>query len=293
MIVTSQDRVVVAGLTGGQGSFWSERMMEYGTNVVGGISASKAGTTHLGVPVLGSFAEAAGEVGVDVGVLFVPPVAARPLAIDAIDSGVRTLVILTEFIPVHDTIAIVHAARETGCAIVGPNTAGIVTPGEAFAGFMPAFNDRIFKVGDVGVVSRSGSLGTLACMELTRAGRGQSAFIGIGGDPVSGTSTRDALAALDAHAATKAVVLIGPSTPRRCPSRSRRSSPAGPLPKDARWATQERSSSATRARGTPNTTRSARPVCGLSMCPPRSRRHSPPDRIRAPAETGPVRQVTR
>lgn len=209
MIVTSEDRVVVAGLTGGQGSFWSERMMEYGTNVVGGISASKAGTTHLGVPVLGSFAEAAGEVGVDVGVLFVPPVAARPLAIDAIDSGVRTLVILTEFIPVHDTIEIVHAARDAGCAVVGPNTAGIVTPGEAFAGFMPAFNDRIFKVGDVGVVSRSGSLGTLACMELTRAGRGQSAFIGIGGDPVSGTSTRDALAALDAHAATKAIVLIG------------------------------------------------------------------------------------
>lgn len=209
MIVTREDKVVVAGLTGGQGSFWSERMMEYGTEVVGGISASKAGTRHLGVPVMGSFAEAAGETGVDVGVLFVPPVAAKSLAIDAIDAGVKILVVLTEFIPVHDTIEMVQAAKEAGCHLVGPNTAGIVTPGEAFAGFMPAFNDRIFLPGDVGVVSRSGSLGTLACLELTRVGRGQSAFIGIGGDPISGTSTRDALVALEDHEATKAVVLIG------------------------------------------------------------------------------------
>lgn len=209
MIVDAEHRVVVAGLTGSQGSFWSERMMEYGTNVVGGISASKAGTRHLGVPVMGSFAEASGETGVDVGVLFVPPVAAKSLTIDAIDAGAQILVVLTEFIPVHDTIEMVRAAREAGCQLIGPNTAGTVTPGVAFAGFMPAFNDRIFKPGDVGVVSRSGSLGTLACMELTRSGRGQSAFIGIGGDPVSGTSTRDALEALENDPKTTAVVLIG------------------------------------------------------------------------------------
>lgn len=209
MILRRDQRVVVAGLTGAQGSFWSEKMMAYGTNVVAGISASKAGTGHLGVPVVGGFAEAAERTGVDVAVMFVPPAAAMPLTLDAVSSGASTVVVLTEFIPVHDTMRMVSAARDAGVTLVGPNTAGIVTVGEGFAGFMPAFNNRIFTPGDVGVVSRSGSLGTLACMELTRSGRGQSAFIGIGGDPVSGTSTRDALEALDNHEATRSVVLIG------------------------------------------------------------------------------------
>lgn len=209
MIVNAEDRVVVAGLTGSQGSFWSKHMADYGTNVVAGVSGSKAGTTHLGVPIHGSFSASAADVGLDVAVMFVPPVAAPSLTIDAIESGAKTVVVLTEFIPVHDTINMVAAARAHGAALIGPNTAGVVTPGEAFAGFMPAFNPDIFKVGDVGVVSRSGSLGTLACMELTRAGRGQSAFLGIGGDPVSGTSTRDALAALEADPKTTSCVLIG------------------------------------------------------------------------------------
>jgi len=209
MILQPEDRVVVAGLTGSQGSFWSEKMMAYGTRVVGGISASKAGTNHLGVPVMGRFAEAADTTGLDVAVMFVPPTAAPTLTIDAIQAGARTVVVLTEFIPVHDTMRMVAVARERGATIVGPNTAGTVTVGSGFAGFMPAFNDRIFRPGAVGVVSRSGSLGTLACMELTRAGRGQSVFIGIGGDPVSGTSTLDALRALENHDGTEAVVLIG------------------------------------------------------------------------------------
>ncbi len=209
MILQQGQRVVVAGLTGAQGSFWSERMMAYGTNVVAGISASKAGTEHLGVPVVGSFAEAAERTGLDVAVMFVPPGAALRLTLDAINSGAQTVVVLTEFIPVHDTMRMVAAARDAGTALVGPNTAGIVTVGQGFAGFMPAFNDRIFTPGNVGVVSRSGSLGTLACMELTRVGRGQSVFIGVGGDPVSGTSTGEALQALDAHPGTTAIVLIG------------------------------------------------------------------------------------
>ncbi len=209
MILEKTHRVVVAGLTGAQGLFWSERMMAYGTNVVAGISASKAGTEHLGVPVVGGFAEAADRTGLDVAVMFIPPGAALPLTLDAISSGAHTVVVLTEFIPVHDTMRMVAAARDAGSTIVGPNTVGIVTVGQGFAGFMPAFNDRIFTPGSVGVISRSGSLGTLACMELTRAGRGQSVFIGIGGDPVSGTSTGEALRALESHNGTDAVVLIG------------------------------------------------------------------------------------
>ncbi len=209
MILQPDHKVVVAGLTGSQGSFWSEKMMAYGTNVVAGISASKAGTEHLGVPVVGSFTQAAERTGLDVAVMFVPPAAALPLTLDAIAAGAHTVVVLTEFIPVHDTMRIVAAARDSGATVVGPNTAGIVTVGQGFAGFMPAFNDRIFIPGRVGVISRSGSLGTLACMELTRAGRGQSVFIGIGGDPVSGTSTADALTALESHPQTDAVVLIG------------------------------------------------------------------------------------
>lgn len=208
MIIDSNDRVVVAGLTGQQGSFWSQHMMDYGTNVVAGISASKAGTSHLGLPVVGSFDEAA-EVGLDVAVLFVPARAASQLACQAAEAGARTIVVLTEFIPVHDTMRMVAAANANGANLIGPNTAGTVTVGSAFAGFMPAFNDRIFSSGDVGIVSRSGSLGTLACMEFTRSGRGQSVFLGIGGDPVSGVSTRRALEALEAHETTKAVVLVG------------------------------------------------------------------------------------
>ena len=142
-------------------------------------------------------------------VLFVPPAGARAAVEDAVAAGVKLVVVLTEFIPVADTMAMVAQAREAGTVIIGPNTAGIVNPGQTFVGFMPAFDPRIFSPGRIGVVSRSGSLGTLAAVELTRAGFGQSAFIGVGGDPVSGTSTAEAFAALNADPNTDAVVLIG------------------------------------------------------------------------------------
>lgn len=209
LIVRAHDRVVVHGLTGRQGAFWADRMREYGTNVVAGVSPTKAGTTHDGLPVLSSAVEAAERVGIDVSVLFVPPAAARDATVDAIDAGARLVVALTEFIPVHDTMRMVAHAQEADAVIIGPNTAGVVTPGEAFVGFMPAFDARIFQPGPVGVVSRSGSLGTLAALELTRAGLGQSAFLGVGGDPVSGTSTADALRALTDDERTDAIVLIG------------------------------------------------------------------------------------
>ena len=210
LFVEREHAVLVHGITGRQGTFWADKMRAYGTNVIGGVSPRKAGTTHLDLPVYGSAVEAtsAGNTP-DVSVLFVPPAGARAAVEDAIAAGVKLIVVLTEFIPVADTMAMVAEAKAAGVSVIGPNTAGIVNPGHTFVGFMPAFDSRIFTPGRVGVVSRSGSLGTLAAVELTRAGLGQSAFFGVGGDPVSGTSSANAFAALDADPGTDAVVLIG------------------------------------------------------------------------------------
>lgn len=209
MIVHDTDRVLVQGITGKQGTFWTEQMQAYGTRVVGGVNPKRAGETHCGVPVFATAKEAADQVGVDVSVMFIPPSAALAAAEDAIEAGVGTLVILTEHIPSHDVMRIHSLAREAGTRIVGPNTAGLVTPGECFVGIMPAFNGRVFKPGKVGVISRSGSLGTLICLNLVQQGFGESAFIGIGGDPMIGTTSRDALEALEQDANTEAVVLVG------------------------------------------------------------------------------------
>ncbi len=209
MIVRAADRVLVQGITGKQGSFWTERMQGCGTRVVGGVNPKKAGSEHRGVPVFASAREAMAEVGFDVSVMFIPPLLAREAALDAIEAGAKTLVVLTEFIPVQDVMAVLGAAKATGCCVVGPNTAGLVTPGEGFVGIMPGFNESIFQPGRVGVISRSGSLGTLVCLNMVRAGYGQSAFIGIGGDPVLGTTTREALARLDRDERTDAVVIVG------------------------------------------------------------------------------------
>ncbi len=209
MIIRSNDRVLVQGITGKQGTFWTERMRECGTQVVGGVNPRKAGTQHLGLPVFATAREAAAAAEFDASVMFVPPALAKEAALDAIGAGAKTLVILTEFIPVQDTLEILAAARDQGTCVVGPNTAGLVTPGEGFLGIMPGFNDTIFRPGPIGVVSRSGSLGTLLCLNLVRSGFGQSAFIGIGGDPVIGTTTREALECLDHDKRTQAVVLVG------------------------------------------------------------------------------------
>ncbi|CAA7614354.1 CoA-binding protein [Magnetospirillum sp. UT-4] len=209
MILHGSDRVLVQGITGKQGTFWTEQMQAYGTNVVGGVNPKRAGEIHCNVPVFATAEEAAEVEPVDVAVMFIPPAAALAAAEDACRAGVRTLIILTEHIPSHDVMRIHAAARESGTRIVGPNTAGLVTPGECFVGIMPAFNDRVFKPGRVGVISRSGSLGTLVCLNLVAEGMGESAFIGIGGDPMVGTTSRDALAAFEADANTDAVVLVG------------------------------------------------------------------------------------
>jgi succinyl-CoA synthetase alpha subunit len=209
MIYRKTHSVLVQGITGKQGTFWTEKMMECGTTVVAGVNPKRAGETHIGVPVFASAAEAMGKAPFDVAVMFIPPAMAKDAALDAIAAGAKLLVMLAEHIPVQDVMAVLLAARKSGTRIVGPNTAGLVTPGEGFVGIMPGHNPNVFRAGSVGVISRSGSLGTLVALNLTRAGIGQSAFIGIGGDPTIGTTTRDALVALNEDERTAAVVLVG------------------------------------------------------------------------------------
>ena len=209
MIVRGEERVLVQGITGRQATYWTSRMQAYGTRVIGGVNPRKAGIAHCGVPVYGSAVEAMADSRFDVSVLFVPPLSVKQAALDALEAGVPKVVLLTEHVPVQDVLVVLATARETGTAVVGPNSPGLVTPGECFVGFMPAFDQTIFRAGRVGVISRSGSLGTLACLNIVQAGLGQSAFIGIGGDPVIGTNTREALQVLEADDRTEGVLLIG------------------------------------------------------------------------------------
>jgi len=209
MIVRGSETVLVQGITGKQGTFWSERMRDYGTRIIGGVNPKRAGETHLGLPVWATAGAAARETAIDAAVMFIPPMGVKEAALDIINAGIGKIVCLTEHVPVHDTMYVLAAARERGARVIGPNTAGIVTVGESFVGFMPAFNSRVFQPGKVGVVSRSGSLGTLLCLNLVQAGLGISAFVGIGGDPVIGTTTKDALVSLDNDAKTEAVALVG------------------------------------------------------------------------------------
>jgi succinyl-CoA synthetase alpha subunit len=209
MIIRGSETVLVQGITGKQGTFWSERMRDYGTKIIGGVNPKRAGETHLGLPVWATAAAAARDTAIDAAVMFIPPMGVKEAALDIINAGIGKIVCLTEHVPVHDTMYVLAAARERGAKLIGPNTAGIVTVGESFVGFMPAFNARVFRPGRIGVVSRSGSLGTLLCLNLVQAGLGISVFIGIGGDPVIGTTTKDALISLDNDAKTEAVALVG------------------------------------------------------------------------------------
>ncbi len=214
--------------------------------------------------------------------MFIPPMAAKAAAIDACEAGAGLLICLTEHIPAHDVMEMHAAARASGTRIVGPNTAGLVTPGETFAGIMPAFNTSVFRPGEVGVISRSGSLGTLICLNLTQAGLGQSVFYGIGGDPMIGTTTREALEMLDADERTRAVAIcgeIGGSAEEEAAeyaatmqSPSSPSSPAAPRRPARRWAMPAPSSLAARATTPPSAGRSRPPASPSPTCRARSRR---------------------
>src|SRR6201981_3000510 len=181
MIYRRGQKVLVQGITGKQGSFWAERMMECGTTVSAGVNPKRAGERHLGLPIYASAKDAMRAECCDVSVIFIPPAMARDAIIDAIEAGIPTIVALTEHIPAHAVLHFSAPLRGTNTRLIGPTTAGIVTPGEGFVGIMPGHNPTVFQPGRIGVISRSGSLGTLVCLNLARSGLGQAAFIGIGG----------------------------------------------------------------------------------------------------------------
>ncbi len=206
MIIERDTRVIVQGITGHQGRYHTRAMIDFGTRVVAGVTPGKGGELVDGVPVYDSVREAADEQGADMSVVFVPPRGAADSALEALDAGVRTVVIVTEHVPVHDAMDVIQYARLKRARVIGPNCPGIASPGRGKAGIMP---NPIFTEGAVGVVSRSGTLTYEVVSSLSRAGLGQSTCLGIGGDPVVGTSFVDALRMFEDDGRTEKVVLIG------------------------------------------------------------------------------------
>ncbi len=199
-------RVVVQGLTGKEGQFHAAKCREYGTKIVAGMTPGKGGTAVDGVPVFNTVAEARAETGCNAALIFVPPLAAADAVLEAADAGIALIVCITEGIPARDEVLVKRALDRTGARLIGPNCPGIISPGKAKLGIMPA---HIHREGTVGVVSRSGTLTYEAVDQLTKLGLGQSTCIGIGGDPVPGTNFVDVLKAFNGDSQTEAVVMIG------------------------------------------------------------------------------------
>jgi succinyl-CoA synthetase alpha subunit len=206
ILVDKSSRVVVQGLTGREGSFHARQCREYGTRIVAGVTPGRGGSTHEEVPVFNTVREAVTREGADVSLIFVPPPAAADAILEAADSGIRLIVCITEGIPVSDMVRVSPFVARTGARLIGPNCPGVISPGKCKVGIMPGY---IHKPGPVGVVSRSGTLTYEAVAQLTRRGIGQTTCIGIGGDPIIGTTFRDALALFKDDPETRAIVMIG------------------------------------------------------------------------------------
>jgi succinyl-CoA synthetase alpha subunit len=206
VLVNKNSKVLIQGFTGNEGSFHASQMIEYGTNVVGGVTPGKGGTLHLGLPVFNTVADAVKSTGADVSVIFVPPFAGADAIMEAADAGIRVIVAITEGIPVADMVKVKEYLSGKGARLVGPNCPGVITPGEAKVGIMPGF---IHRKGTIGVVSRSGTLTYEAVDQVTKAGMGQSTCIGIGGDPIVGTTTLDAIKLLMNDNETEGIIMIG------------------------------------------------------------------------------------
>jgi succinyl-CoA synthetase alpha subunit len=206
VLVNKHSKVIVQGFTGKEGTFHAEQMIAYGTNVVGGVTPGKGGQTHLDRPVFNTVGEAVASTGADVSILFVPPAFAADSIMEAADAGIRVIVAITEGIPVKDMISAKKYVQARGCTLIGPNCPGVITAGEAKVGIMPGF---VFKPGRIGIVSKSGTLTYEAADQIVKAGLGVSTAIGIGGDPIIGTTTQEAVALLMNDPETDGIVMIG------------------------------------------------------------------------------------
>jgi succinyl-CoA synthetase alpha subunit len=206
VLVNKYSRVIVQGFTGTEGTFHAAQMMEYGTHIVGGVTPGKGGTTHLGLPVFNTVYQAVAETSADVSVIFVPASYAADAILEAADGCIKLIVCITEGIPVKDMIKVKAYLKHKDCRLIGPNCPGVITPGEAKVGIMPGF---IHQKGVVGIISRSGTLTYEAVDQITKLGLGQSTCIGIGGDPIIGTTTLEATQLLMNDEETKAIVIIG------------------------------------------------------------------------------------
>lgn len=206
ILLNKDSKVIVQGFTGSEGTFHSGQMIEYGTKVVGGITPGKGGQIHLGLPVYNTVREAVNNTYADVSVIFVPPAFAADAIMEAASAGIKLIVAITEGIPVSDMVKVKDFIKSYDCRLIGPNCPGIITPGESKVGIMPGF---IHKKGSVGIISRSGTLTYEAVDQITKLGSGQSTCIGIGGDPVIGTTILDAVKLMMDDKETEAIVIIG------------------------------------------------------------------------------------
>ncbi|WP_223651039.1 succinate--CoA ligase subunit alpha [Hymenobacter psoromatis] len=207
VLVNKDSKVIVQGFTGSEGSFHAQQMMDYGTQVVGGVTPGKGGTEHLGRPVFNTVADAVAATQADTSIIFVPPAFAADAILEAAQAGIKVIVTITEGIPTKDMIAVKHYLKDRpGVTMVGPNCPGVITAGECKVGIMPGF---IFQKGKIGIVSKSGTLTYEAVDQLTKAGLGQTTAIGIGGDPIIGTTTKQAVELLMNDPETEGIVMIG------------------------------------------------------------------------------------
>tara|TARA_R110002111_G_scaffold110212_2_gene169513 strand:- start:2515 stop:3387 length:873 start_codon:yes stop_codon:yes gene_type:complete len=206
VLVNKNSNIIVQGFTGSEGTFHAEQMIEYGTNVVGGVTPGKGGQTHLNKPVFNTVSEAVEKVGADTTIIFVPPAFAADAIMEAADAGIKVIITITEGIPVADMIKASNYIKNKECRLIGPNCPGVITPGEAKVGIMPGF---VFKKGTVGIVSKSGTLTYEAADQVVKQGLGITTAIGIGGDPIIGTTTKEAVELLINDPETEAVVMIG------------------------------------------------------------------------------------
>lgn len=206
VLVNNKSRIIVQGYTGNEGTFHSEQIIDYGTNLVGGVTPGKGGQEHLGRPVFNTVSDAVKSVKANVSLIFVPPSFAADAIMEAADAGIKVIICITEGIPTSDMIKVKSYIENKDCILIGPNCPGVITPEEAKVGIMPGF---VFKKGKVGIVSKSGTLTYEAADQVVKAGKGISTAIGIGGDPIIGTTTLDAVKLLMNDSETEAIIMIG------------------------------------------------------------------------------------